>query len=136
MIRLTQSELNGLLDVIIANGPYDYHLFQNDLTPDDASVIGDFTESDFDGYAAGAATNWTAASWDAGPGTSLTEADALVFTRGPAGGAQDVYGYFVTNFGGDLVWAERDDAAPRSMAANGDTYSLVPRLRLRSIPTI
>jgi hypothetical protein len=44
----------------------------------------------------------------------------------------DVYGYFVTNVAGDVVYAERDPSAPVAMNAGGKTYTVFSRFTLNS----
>lgn len=105
-------------------------IFQNDLTPTSASVVGDFTEADFTGYAA---VNLTAANW----GKSLASTvvllynTAVAFTSSAGEQAQDIYGYYVTRTTtGDLVYSERFPDGPYSIVNNGDKVSVTPRFTL------
>jgi hypothetical protein len=84
------------------------HLFKNDYTPHRESVIGDFTEADFDGYAPVALDwgQWTGPNSVGGVAVSLYGSGFQTFT--PATGTQDIYGYYVTDAEDEIcIWAER-----------------------------
>jgi hypothetical protein len=99
-----------------------YHLFQNNITATTASRIGDFTESTFPGYVDEPTSTWTAPVL-AGA-AAVTTAAQLVFSCS-GGGGQDVYGYYVTDPGGTLVFSERYAGAPVSMVS-GANYAVNP----------
>ncbi len=102
------------------------HLFQNNYTPSDSSVIGDFTEATFDGYAAETLSGWTSASVTAHVATS--NATPIAFVKTGSVTSNNIYGYYVTNSANTVMyWAERDGAAPIVMNANGDTYTVTVR---------
>jgi hypothetical protein len=99
------------------------HLYKTNVTPTTSSVVGDFTEADFPGYAAQDVITWGAASV-AGHVATITAA-SNTFTRSTTGAAQNIYGYYVTNAAGTvLYWAELDPAAPRIVTNAGDTISV------------
>lgn len=103
------------------------HLYKNDVTPTIDSVVGDFTEADFDGYAS-AALVWGAAT-DVTPEAQI-QADPYVSTAGGGlAGPQDIYGYYVLNGAGQLMYAERDPAAPVTISSPGQSYPVLPRVR-------
>lgn len=94
---------DGLLDDV------EIHLYQNNYTPGPASVLGDFTEATFDGYAASDAVVWGT------PFTDLLD-NAVVaggskqFTSTGATTPNVVYGYYVTDAAGTgYKYAERFD---------------------------
>lgn len=100
-------------------------LYENNYTPVEASVVGDFTEATFSGYAA---ITLTGASW------TMTTADPAVadyaqqtFTATAAGNS--VYGYYVTNNAGTIcVWAERFTDGPYTITGNGDVVKVTPTI--------
>ena len=106
-------------------------LYRNDLTPGPATELGDFNDANYSGYAAQEPENWTAPV-DDGTGRAISEADTLTFTHNGGGVANNVYGYYVVNAGGDLLWCERFGTAPLVMASAADSFTLRPKLTLRS----
>lgn len=84
-------------------GPF-IRLFTNNLTPDPTDLVGAFTECTDAGYAAIPLSAWPSA---------IFAVDRATFTFpgvlfGPFAGANNIYGYFVTDStGADLYWSER-----------------------------
>lgn len=118
-----------LKDALSVNEDYSLRLFTNNYTPVESSVLGDFTEPTFVGYAP---VTLTRASW-AGASTSMgvtsTQYATQSWTKGDAGSV-DIYGYFVIGATSNVVlWAERFAVSPRTLA-NGDTLNLTPRVEL------
>ncbi len=110
------------------------HLYRVDHVPAAGDLVTDYVEADYEGYAAQAATTWSAAL-TLGP-TTFTEADELAFVKGVGGTGNDVWGYYVTDAGGTvLLWAERDPAPPVDMSGDGNVYRVTPRLVLGSAPS-
>lgn len=101
-------------------------LYQNDYTPLDTSDVSDFTEATFSGYAAIATNAWGGAFLNA---SNITEIDETLrtFTHNGGGTNNNIYGYYLTDAGGNLTYAERYSGAPVAMDANGKTFSVVPR---------
>jgi len=99
------------------------HLYKNDYTPVDGSVDTDFTEADFSGYAGGISLS-THATPSTVAGRATTTWTPKIWTHNGGGTSNLVYGYFVLNSGGDVIWAERDPSAPRSMAVLGDAINV------------
>lgn len=98
-------------------------LYSNNFTPTNASVLGNFTECNFAGYAAQNIVTWGAASITAHVG-KITAAPNT-FTRSTTGAAQNVYGYFVTDAAGAVLeWAELDPAGPRVVTNAGDSVTI------------
>lgn len=99
------------------------HLYKNNVTPATTSVLGDFTECDFAGYAAQNIVTWGAASVTAHVG-KITAA-ANTFTRSSTGTAQNVYGYYITDAASAVLeWAELDPAGPRVVTSAGDSVTV------------
>lgn len=124
-------ELTALTGV---GGPFNaavVKLFQNDYTPTVDSVVGDFTEADYTGYAASAAIVWGAPFIDpvAGP---LVLGDLKSFpASGPFTVPNDIFGFWIESSGGDLLWAERFDT-PVTIANATDNVVIVPQFGLIS----
>ncbi len=102
------------------------HLFTNNYTPLPTSVVGDFTEAAYVGYAAGVVAGWTANDIQA-DGTVTTDSTNVMPFVGPVGGAgPTVYGYYVLSAGGGtpLIYATRF-TAPVALLDNNDVLNLV-----------
>jgi len=101
------------------------HLYSNDYTPVEGSVIGSFTESDCAGYAA---EELTGASWTVATVTGVTTATYAQLTFNLTGGKTH-YGYYVTdNAGTGLLWAERFSDAPHVIPSGGGTEKVTVNL--------
>ena len=78
-------------------------LFANDHTPSNRDTEGNYREVQGHGYAAKALPT---DGWSRAVGSPLTcTYPVVVFTF--TGPARKMYGYYVTAFGGRLLWAER-----------------------------
>lgn len=110
------------------------HLFKSNTTPTTSSVLGDFTESDFAGYASQTIITWTAPAMAAHVASMV--AAARTFTRSSTGASQNIYGYYVTDNGSTiLLWAERDANAPIVVINNGDSYTVTPAMTDQDLST-
>jgi hypothetical protein len=93
-------------------------LFTNDLTPDEDTVIGDITEAVDGGYSAitldAGGGPWAFAT----SGTGVTSATYPQQTFNFVGGA-DIFGYFITDSLGALMWLERFATAPKTIPGGG-----------------
>ena len=105
---------------------YVWHLYKNNYTPVVTSVLGDFTEADFDGYKSGlTVTSWTAAAISSSHAVST--GNVLTWTKAAGATSNNIYGVYVSDSGGKtLCYAERDPSAPVSMSVTGATYSYTP----------
>lgn len=104
-------------------------LYSNDYTPVAASVIGDFTETTFTGYAQDVTAP---ADWTVTPGEPST-AEHLPISFLSSAGSQSVpvYGYYVVRETTlDLVYAERFPAGPYTVVNNGHEILVTPRIQL------
>lgn len=104
------------------------HLFDNDIVPNIDSVIADFTEATFAGYAASTAIVWST-SFRNSLNQAQTVGDTKTFQLSALPGAT-VYGYYLT-VGGALRASERF-AAPVPLALVGNAVVLVPTYTLGS----
>lgn len=102
------------------------HLYQNDYTPVHDSAVSDFTEANFPGYMAQNLSSWGYPYLNA---AFQGEIDHPIVTWLMTGSSptNNIYGYYVTTFAGDLLYAERNPSAPVAMDAAGKTYSIVPQ---------
>lgn len=107
---------------------YILRLYVNNHTPSVGDVTGDYTEPSGTWYAP-----ITMGSW----GTPFInpsdqgEVDEIIRIWTVAGtpSAEQVYGYFVTDGSGNLLWAETNPAGPQLMDTVGQTYSVLPIMR-------
>ena len=116
----------------LGNAAYQYRLFTNNHTPGTGSVIGSFTEATFGGYApiSGATIVWSAPTL-AGHIAQSTGSN-IVFNN-TSGGSVTVYGVFVTDATGTILYfAERDPNAPITIL-NGGNYVYTPNQQYKSI---
>lgn len=106
-------------------------LFQNDHTPTEGDDNSDYVEADFDGYLAVGVDSWTPPYLN---GANKAETDEInrTFTQTGTGVTNDIYGYYVKNSAGDIIWAERDPSAPVAMDAIGKTYTVFLRFTVNS----
>src|SRR5437879_2464211 len=98
------------------------HLYQNNHAPAVGDTLAAFTESTFPGYAAQGPHLWTAGAI-AGNNQPIT-APAFQFTRGAGAGSQNVYGYYITDAGANLIAAELFVGGPFVMAIVLDQINL------------
>lgn len=94
-------------------------LFQNDFIPTDASVLADFTEANFVGYAPQSINTPNPAFLNGGLAAEV-DADLVTFTQ-TGGAPQRVYGYFVYDPALVVVCAQR---FPASILMTGAGASL------------
>jgi len=119
----------ALLDEIHAILPTsEVRLFQNNLTISATTVIGDFTEATYSGYAAQTSA-WTTPATD-GSGRAHTQSDVLQYAHSGGATANTIYGYYVVSSGGDLLFAEKF-ASSITMDDSTDAFNLQIDFRLR-----
>jgi hypothetical protein len=106
-------------------------LFSNDYTPVAASTEANLTEVAGGGYAAIALT---ASNWVTTPGspTSTTYPQQTFTFTGATNAPGTIYGYYITDNNGKLIFAERF-AAFFTPANNGDTVKVTLVLTLGSV---
>lgn len=98
---------------------------------DDSTVLADFTEATFDGYAADAIT--PTSGWTVTPGapSDMTADAASVFTAGASVSSQTILGYYVENTGDSVVeWAE-PFASSITVQNENDAISVTAKLELQ-----
>lgn len=101
-------------------------LFKNNLTPGTGTVIGDFTEADFTGYAAISLSGFPASSIVSHAASST--GSQVTFTVGSSPTTtNNIYGWYVTNSAGTKLYGcQRDANAPIAMAVAGAIYQVTP----------
>jgi hypothetical protein len=99
------------------------HLFTNDATPLEATVLAGLTECDVAGYAATTLSAPTVAT--VGDVTTATYSQqTFTFTA-----ATTVYGYYLTDNGGTkLLWAERFTDGPYRIPSGGGEIKVTPKI--------
>ena len=103
------------------------HLFKNDYTPVEGSVVADFTECTADGYAAIELTD-SSFTAESSAGVTTAEYEQQTFTLT---GASTDYGYYITNNAGtQVLWAERFSDAPHSIPSGGGTEKITVKIAL------
>jgi len=128
----------GLLDDLLltaneSDGVWELGLYQNNWTPAQGDDISDVTVATFSGYSGlELLQNWSSPTI-IGTRASMT-ADAIVQSHSGGGTSNNIYGYYVVDGSGVLMYAERDPSGPRLMGASGDVYTVVPKLTKRSEP--
>jgi hypothetical protein len=112
-----------LKDALTTDENYTLKLFNNNVTPDQASVAGTFTETAFTGYVA---KTLTRAGWSAATTVSNKAQSSYSQQSWTCGATGDtIYGYYViAATSSTLLWAERF-ASPR-IVANTDVLNVTP----------
>jgi len=113
------------------DGTLTMKLFRNNYSVDKGTVLGDLTEANFTGYAAiDLTTPVTQPALDANDRSWILW-DLLTWTKAGATG-NTIYGYWVENALGDLLWAETFDTGGWAMTVDGTPLQLYPRFTLAS----
>jgi hypothetical protein len=97
------------------------HLFSNNYTATNGTIIGDLTECAVSGYSA---ITLAAATWTVTTATNITTANYAeqTFTLTTTGSA---YGYYVSNSANTvLLWAETFTGAPFALPAGGGAIKI------------
>jgi hypothetical protein len=110
-----------------ATGDVVLHLFRNNYTPIESSLVAAFTECTGAGYAA---KTLTGSSWSiataAGVSTASYAEQTFTFTA-----TDVVYGYYVTNAAGTIVlWAELLSGSPFNIPSGGGSVKITPKFVL------
>jgi hypothetical protein len=129
-----------MLGVLFNNAPpaggrnLTMRLFTNNYTPVDTSTSANFTEASGGGYASKTLTNgsWTVSNVG-GIAQAAYAQQTFTFT-GALSGSATIYGYYVTDADGVLVYAEAQ--APYAPANNGDNITCTPVFQMsKGTPT-
>lgn len=118
--------LQYIVGMVNADNPV-LHLYANDVTPSDSTVISDLTEvSTANGYRAITllSNNWTTTQVG-GVTTAIYSEQTFAFATDAT-----AYGYYITNENNDLLWLERFTGAPYDIPDGGGTISITNKLVL------
>jgi hypothetical protein len=123
----------GLVDNITAwltgLGTLTLHLARNNVTITRASVLTDFTEANFSGYAAQTIGAWGTPVYDATNHRYNSSAPPLTFLNSTGSVGNSIYAVYITNVAGHLVYAEEvtgGPATPVDMTTAGKAYIYQP----------
>lgn len=92
-----------LAALLAANTPLECRLYDNNVTPGNSTVIGDFNEASFAGYALQNLSFGTITI--NGSNKAQSVATELTFTL--SAGTATIYGIFVTDSGGTLIFCAK-----------------------------
>lgn len=118
--------LQYIVGMVNADNPV-LHLYSNDVTPSDSTILGDLTEvAGSTGYTAITllSANWTTTQ-AAGVTTAVYSAQTFAFSTDAT-----AYGYYVTDESNNLLWLERFSGAPFDIPDGGGTISITAKLTL------
>jgi hypothetical protein len=109
-------------------------LYTTNITPNpnggDTAAAYNAAEAAGPGYAA---ITLTAGSWTVTPANDPSDAvyaqQTFTFTGPLTSTAKDIYGYYVVDADGILIWAEKA-SGPFTPANNGDTYKITPKFQM------
>ena len=103
------------------------HLYNHDYPPTEADTASDYTEPTEDNYAAITLTgaSWTVSTSGGGVTTASYSEQTFTFVTNV-----DIYGYFVTNTSGSLLWAEEFTGSPFQLPDQGGQIAISPRISL------
>lgn len=118
--------LQYIVGMVNADNPV-LHLYSNNVTPSDSTVISDLTEvSTSNGYnpITLLSQNWTT--------TQVGGVTTAVYSEQTFAFATDAtaYGYYVTDQSNNMLWLERFTGAPFIIPDGGGTISITSRLVL------
>jgi len=105
-------------------------LYTNDYTPLDTSVAGSFTAATGGGYVDKTLTcgSWTVTTGN-DPSDAVYAEQTWTFT-GALSGNPGIYGYYVLDADGTLVYAERLGAPVITPTNNGDQLKVTPKFQM------
>lgn len=106
-------------------------LYQNNHTPADTDTAASYTEATFAGYAAVALGSWSNAFLNS-DNYGETDETTRVFTCTGSSPANTIYGYYITDGSGNLIWAEINPAGSFLINTAAQTYTVLPRWTLRN----
>ena len=114
--------LNGLI----------LRLYQNNRTPAITNVAGDYLEATFTGYASQAIVSFGNAFLNT---SSIAELDAspMTFTQTGTLVTNTIFGYYVTDVAGNLIYAELNPNGSFNMNQTGLQYTVQPIMTLANI---
>jgi hypothetical protein len=131
MLVLTGYGLQTLLGNCVGTQPnylWYVHLYINDHFPNAKDIRSCYIEPDFGGYERRMMMNWKVTKDGLMVKASAEEVVwNLLFDLEVE---LPVFGYFVSDYGGEVVWAERFTGAPFKIKWAGSTISVLPQLKM------
>lgn len=112
--------------IVQLHRPNEIHLFQNNYTPDHATSLGLLTEATFGGYILITITTPVVSPVLDSTNRAFITWDQVTFTCTGAP-FNTIYGYYVCDDAGNLLWVERFDS-PVPVLVTGVFISLTPKL--------
>jgi len=128
--KALQLQIDYLRGTLLNTAQTYVRLFSNNFTPDPASVLGDFTEATFGGYAAVQVNSKFGSPYKVIDGEYQTDSSAFTFTQ-TTGANQLIYGWYLTWFDGSTTWVLKSAVlqTPWLMAVGGSlSITLSPQL--------
>ncbi len=115
---------------VSANGNQVLRLYKSDVTPVEGTTIGSgvgqITQTTADGYTAiTLATGSWAVATALGTTTASYAEQTFTFTT-----SETLYGYYVTDLSGNLLWVERFVGAPFILPVSGGQIAITPTVNL------
>jgi len=126
-----------MLDKYLAIDTLRVQLFQTNITPSSTTVLATFTaggvEANYSGYTSQSIfiADWTAAA-DDGTGRAFSTNILKIFINTTGVVGNNIYGYWITDPGGALLWCERFGSAPIDMLTAGKSFYWLPILTFKS----
>ena len=130
MLKVSHPSMRKMLDVVAPFHGKTLKLFQNNHVASRNSVLADFTEADFDGYAPQTPV-WGASIQNGVEDVAL--APVATFTAGAGlAGPQTIYGYYFLDDDGDYSWGETFTGGPTTVAIVGQEVKIYPQLKFKN----
>lgn len=110
-------------------GTLTIHLCKNNVTITRATVVGDFVEANFSGYASQTIGAWGTPVYDATNHRYTSTAPAALWQNTTGVVGNSVYAVYVTDAGGHLIFAEEVTGGPTTpvdMTTAGKVYVYTP----------
>lgn len=127
MLKVCHAGMRRILNTMVPLLGYTYHLFKNNHSVTRNSLLTDFVECDFSGYAAQLPA-WIAAVQIGVE--DIATAPTLTFTPdGSFVGTQEVWGYYVTDNLGDYAFGENFDGGPVTLTLPGQEVKIFPQFK-------
>lgn len=131
-VKVPNEGENALLNAL--KGTYfsllSLRLFANNHTPSDSDTNASYTEATFPGYSAIPLNSWGTVGTNADGKAEVSEV-SRTFTCTGTSPANTIYGYYITS-GTTVVFAERNPSGPVTLNNFGQTYTVQPKITLRS----
>lgn len=132
VIKVPYVAQNRLLAAAVSEiSTFTYKLYQNNHTPANGDTSSSYTEATFTGYSA-VSVEWGTAYTNGDNNSEIDATENPSWSVTGSGTFNTIYGYFVTNGSGTLLWAEKFDQ-PIFMNAVGSTFSVAAKFILRSV---